>query len=239
MPGPFGHRYAGTVASLGKDAPAFEIGQCVMGVHSTVPGLQPLHARPAAPTVRTSCVKRSSAPRQLPCHPRPGRPAEPVRSTGDAAGGTCGAARTARLRGSRPGDDRLAGVDRVLVLGLGTMGLLFAQLLPRYTAANLAGAGQQQRRVEMAQHCGLDPVADLSETTLAEQWPATEQFDVVIECTGKLEGWEEAFRRTAPGGQVRSAVCRVRRFSRQTATAFTTRKCTARQLPVSSYPAEM
>src|SRR5262249_42568099 len=34
MPGPFGHRYAGTVVALGRDAPAFRPGQPVMGVHS-------------------------------------------------------------------------------------------------------------------------------------------------------------------------------------------------------------
>src|SRR6201993_1818229 len=34
MPGPFGHRYAGTVAGLAAGAPGFEIGQPIMGVHS-------------------------------------------------------------------------------------------------------------------------------------------------------------------------------------------------------------
>src|SRR5947199_10145869 len=34
MPGPFGHRYAGTVAALGPGALALEIEQPVMGVHS-------------------------------------------------------------------------------------------------------------------------------------------------------------------------------------------------------------
>src|SRR5215471_16649828 len=34
MPGPFGHRYAGTVAGVGPDAPPFELGVPVMGVHS-------------------------------------------------------------------------------------------------------------------------------------------------------------------------------------------------------------
>jgi L-iditol 2-dehydrogenase len=29
-----------------------------------------------------------------------------------------------------------------------------------------------------------------------------ERFDCVIECTGRLEGWREAFDRTTPGGQV-------------------------------------
>ena len=32
--------------------------------------------------------------------------------------------------------------------------------------------------------------------------PASERFDVVIECTGKPDGWQVAFERTAPGGQV-------------------------------------
>src|SRR5947199_10352172 len=39
MPGPFGHRYAGTVAALGPGAPPFEIGQPVMGVHSAPCGV--------------------------------------------------------------------------------------------------------------------------------------------------------------------------------------------------------
>src|SRR5438105_1286770 len=34
MPGPFGHRYTGTIAALGTGAPALEIGQPMMGVHS-------------------------------------------------------------------------------------------------------------------------------------------------------------------------------------------------------------
>src|SRR5438105_14759814 len=34
MPGPFGHRYSGTVAALGPGAPPFVLGQPVMGVHS-------------------------------------------------------------------------------------------------------------------------------------------------------------------------------------------------------------
>jgi L-iditol 2-dehydrogenase len=37
---------------------------------------------------------------------------------------------------------------------------------------------------------------------LTEHLPAAERFDCVIECTGRLDGWREAFERTAPGGQV-------------------------------------
>jgi L-iditol 2-dehydrogenase len=94
------------------------------------------------------------------------------------------------------------GVDRVLVLGLGAMGLLFARLLPRCTAARLAGAGRRAPRLELARRFGLDPVCDVGTRPLADQWPAAERFDCVIECTGGLDGWQEAFARTAPGGQV-------------------------------------
>src|SRR5207244_906367 len=93
------------------------------------------------------------------------------------------------------------GVDRVLVLGLGAMGLLFAQLLPRYTWATLAGAGRRSARLALARRFGLSPVANVEERPLAEQWPSSEQFDCVIECTGKLDGWQEAVARAAPGGQ--------------------------------------
>jgi L-iditol 2-dehydrogenase len=88
------------------------------------------------------------------------------------------------------------GVDRVLVLGLGAMGLLFAQLLPHYTGASRAGAGRRPVRLQLARQFGLAPVVDLAHDDL----PGL--FDCVIECTGKLDGWQEAFRRTAPGGQV-------------------------------------
>jgi L-iditol 2-dehydrogenase len=94
------------------------------------------------------------------------------------------------------------GVERVLVLGLGSMGLLFAQLLPHRTGAECVGAGRRAARLELARCLGLRPVYDVGERALAEQLPAGERFDVVIECTGILEGWQEAFDRTAPGGQV-------------------------------------
>jgi L-iditol 2-dehydrogenase len=64
------------------------------------------------------------------------------------------------------------------------------------------GAGRRAARLELARRFGLNPVFDISTLTLAEQRPASERFDCVIECTGRLDGWQEAFDRTAPGGQV-------------------------------------
>ncbi len=94
------------------------------------------------------------------------------------------------------------GVERVLVLGLGAMGLLFAQLLPLYTTAARAGAGRRARRLELARCFGLDPVWDVGAAALTEQIASSERFDMVLECTGRLDGWRQAFELTAPGGQV-------------------------------------
>ncbi len=203
MPGPFGHRYAGTVAALGEGAPPFEVGQPVMGVHSAPclacdlcrKGRQHLCPHVMREKVLGAfgqylCVPAPVARQNL--FPRPASLAaeqaallEPVACV---------------VHGLEMIDWR--GVERVLVLGLGAMGLLFAQLLPHYTRAERAGAGRRSERMELARRFGLAPVVDLSQATLVDHWPAGEQFDVVIECTGKLVGWQTAFDRTAPGGQV-------------------------------------
>jgi len=82
------------------------------------------------------------------------------------------------------------------------MGLLFAQLLPRYTTATRAGAGRKAHRIELARRFGLDPAYNVSDRPLSQVLPPSEKYDCVIECTGRLEGWQEAFDCTTPGGQV-------------------------------------
>jgi L-iditol 2-dehydrogenase len=203
MPGPFGHRYAGTVAALGAGAPPFVLGEPVMGVHSA-PCLACDLCRKErwhlCPDVMREKVLGAFS--QYLCIPaavaRQNLFARPPHL--DAERATLLEPLACVVHGLELLDFR--GVDRVLVLGLGAMGLLFAQMLPRYTAASLAGAGRRKLRLELARRFGLGPVCDVGETLLAEQWPATERFDCVIECTGCLEGWQEAFARTAPGGQV-------------------------------------
>lgn len=203
MPGPFGHRYAGTVVALGPGAPDLAVGAAVMGVHSAPCldcGLCHKGRRHLCPHVmrdkvlgafgRYLCLPAAVARQNLFARP-PHVSAEQATLLEPLA---------CVVHGLELLDWR--GVDRVLVLGLGAMGLLFAQLLPRYTRAALAGAGRRADRVRLGRQLGLAPVADLTEVPLAEQWPRSRRFDVVIECTGKLDGWQEAFERTEPGGQV-------------------------------------
>src|SRR5207248_321379 len=95
-----------------------------------------------------------------------------------------------------------SGVERVLVLGLGVMGLLFVQLLPHYSRATRAAAGRHQARVELARRFGAAKFWDVTTVALRDQLPAGERFDCVIECTGQLDGWQAALERTEAGGQV-------------------------------------
>jgi L-iditol 2-dehydrogenase len=203
MPGPFGYRYAGLVAEVGSKSPAPVPGQPVMGVHSA-PCLvcdlcrqQRWHLCPEVMREKVLgafaqylCIPAAVARQNL--FPRPpGLSAEHAALLEPLA---------CVVHGLEIIDWR--GVDRVLVIGLGAMGLLFAQLLPHYTRAARAGSGRRAARVELARRFGLEPVWDVTTIPLAERLPAAEQFDCVIECTGRLEGWQEAFDRTRPGGQV-------------------------------------
>jgi L-iditol 2-dehydrogenase len=197
MPGPFGHRYAGTVAALGPAAPPFEVGQPVMGVHSA-PCLDCATCRTPRQHLCRHVMREKvlGAFGQYLCIPAPvarqnlfARPSHlPAEQAALLEPLACVVHALEMI------DFR--GVDRVLVLGLGAMGLLFAQLLPHCTRAARAGAGRRPARLQLARQFGLAPVVDLAHDDL----PGL--FDCVIECTGKLDGWQEAFRRTAPGGQV-------------------------------------
>src|SRR5262249_9419041 len=62
--------------------------------------------------------------------------------------------------------------------------------------------GRQRARAELARRLGLSPVWHVTQIPLAEQFQASERFDCVLECTGRLDGWQQAFEYTAPGGQV-------------------------------------
>jgi len=202
MPGPFGHRYAGTVAALGPNAPAFEIGQPVMGVHSA-PCLTCRLCRSRRQNLCPEVMREKvlGAFSQYLCVPAPiarqnlfPRPEQlSARHAALLEPLAC------VVHGMEMIDWRA--VDRVLILGLGVMGLFFTQLLPHYTKARAAGVARRETARQIGARFGLEPTWNVKQTPLKDQLAAGEQFDCVIECTGKLDGWTEAVERTAPGGQ--------------------------------------
>jgi L-iditol 2-dehydrogenase len=203
MPGPFGHQYSGRVEQVGPGAGPWEPGEPIAGVHSG-----PCQECSACRSQKFNLCERITEqlligafaekllirPRvaAVNIHPRPAgmsalRAAflEPV---------SC-CVHTLGLLDFR-------GVDRVLVLGTGSMGLLFLQLLPFYTGAARVAAGRRSPRLAIARGYGLEQVIDVEATPLAERREFHRQFDLVIECTGRPEGWQEAIDATRPGGQV-------------------------------------
>jgi L-iditol 2-dehydrogenase len=193
MPGPFGHRYAGKVAGLGAGAPRLEVGQPVMGVHSA-PCLACDVCRKGRQHLCPNVMREKvlGAFGQYLCIPAPVAKQNlfPRPSSLSAETAALLEPLACVVHGLELIDWR--GVDRVLVLGLGVMGLLFGHLLPRYTNASVVGAGRRSNRADLARRFGLTSVDDLDR----------ERFDVVVECTGTLDGWQRAFDLTAPGGQV-------------------------------------
>lgn len=202
MPGPFGHRYAGSVAELGPDARKFDIGQAVMGVHSApclncdlcrkqrwnlcpdVMQQKVLGAFAQYLCVPERIARQNLFPRPADLTPEHAALLEPTSCV---------------VHGLQMIDWR--GVDRVLILGLGAMGLLFAQLLPCYTPAERCGAGRRTETNELGRRFGLARVWDVRETALSRQ-ESKQRFACVIECTGQLDAWHEAVALAEPGGQV-------------------------------------
>jgi L-iditol 2-dehydrogenase len=203
MPGPFGHRYAGRVAELGPGASPFELGQPVMGVHSApclacdlcrkrrenlCPGVmreKVLGAFGQFLLIPAPVARQNLFPRPDALSAEHAALLEPLACV---------------VHGLGLLDGR--GVERVLVLGLGVMGLLFAQLLRQAMNAELIAVGRRAARRELARRLGLRSVYAVDDGPAAEAVPAGERFDCVVECTGRPEGWKEAFDRAAPGGQV-------------------------------------
>lgn len=203
MPGPFGHQYAGTVASVGTGVPNLEKEMPLWGVHSAPCG----ECRSCAARRFNLClrlgedmaigaftqflriparvVKHNVFPRPPGMSPDYAAFLEPV---------SCVVHGLELVHWT--------GVERVMVLGLGAMGLLFTRLLPRYTDARVVGAGRNQRRLALARAGGLEQVIDAGAAPLAEQLSQADGFDCVIECTGRLDGWKTAFDVVRPGGEV-------------------------------------
>ncbi|GMQ89825.1 MAG: alcohol dehydrogenase catalytic domain-containing protein [Gammaproteobacteria bacterium] len=198
MPGPFGHQYAGTVHTAGAGVQGFEPGQPVWGVHSA----------PCGACVQCARGRYSLCPRlaedmafgafaqylRLPARvvgknllPRPaGMPLERAAFLEPVS---CIVHALERIDWH--------GVDRVLVLGLGSMGLLFCQVLPRFSHASVVAAGRNPQRLAIARGYGLERVLDARQEPLDDAG-----FDCVIECTGREQGWRVAFDAALPGGQV-------------------------------------
>lgn len=197
MPGTFGHEYCGVVAAKGAGAP-FEVGDAVMGVHSApcqkcamcLAGDENLCDEIMKTKVLGSYAEYLLIPEHIarlnlfekPQHLNWNRASllEPL---------ACVA------HGLRMLKTRLT--DRVLVIGPGAIGLMFVSALRAMGIRDITLVGRNQPRLETGEALGArvrfeeDLGADLGRG-----------YDVVIECTGRVDVWERGIDFVRRGGQL-------------------------------------
>jgi L-iditol 2-dehydrogenase len=95
--------------------------------------------------------------------------------------------------------------ETVLIVGAGAFGLLHLLLLKAQGVRDVIVAGRGADRLRWAAELGADQVIDAANAG-AEVTVATLNDghgpDLVIECTGQLAGWQDAFKRVRRGGRV-------------------------------------
>lgn len=197
VPGPFGHEMTGRVAAVGAGVERFREGDALVIANSACCG----RCRACAAGKENLCERlvylngayadfvRVPAPFvESSCHRRPA--ALPVRVASLAEPLAC----------VEHGLERLAldGPKNVLVLGAGSLGLLFvAALAAEGHAVTSADPHAERRAVARA----LGAVADLAVDRTAH-WSPPHRFDAAVDATGTLEGWGAAVEAVVPGGTV-------------------------------------
>ena len=95
--------------------------------------------------------------------------------------------------------------ETVLIVGAGAFGLLHMLALRVSGVRAVAVAGRGQKRLGWARELGADRVIDAArDDAAAEVAKLNSGFgpDLVIECTGQVNGWGDAFARVRRGGRV-------------------------------------
>jgi L-iditol 2-dehydrogenase len=95
--------------------------------------------------------------------------------------------------------------ETVMVIGAGAFGLLHVRVLKAAGVREVVVAGRGDERLRWALELGADRVIDAREQgAAAETAKLNGGFgpDLVIECTGQVQGWSDALARVRRGGRV-------------------------------------
>lgn len=194
MPGVFGHEYSGVVAATGEGAP-FAVGDAVMGVHSApcqscfwcLRGQENLCESIMATKVLGSYAEYLLIPERiarLNVFPKPAEISwehaallEPLSCVAQA------------IELKKPDADA-----KVLILGPGAIGLMFAAALKHLGIQKVDLAGRNKDRLAVGEHLGARPILNGDLQNIGSD------YDVVIECTGSVEVWERSIHFARRGG---------------------------------------
>lgn len=191
MPGVFGHEYSGSVVGVGAGAP-FAIGDEIMGVHSApcqqcrwcLNDQENLCDSIMATKVLGTYAEYLLIPERIArtnVFPKPNRLSFETAALLEPL--ACVAQGLERANPKTHGD--------VLVIGPGAIGLMFVAALRHIGIKDVTLAGRNPARLQVGEALGARP------TKLDE---ATGEYDLVIECTGKLEIWEKSADFVRRGG---------------------------------------
>lgn len=196
MPGVFGHEYSGVVAAAGRGAP-YEVGQEVMGVHSapcqTCFWCENDQENLCQKIMSTKVLGSYAEYLKIPAHvaklnlfPKPVdigfERAALLESLACVAHGI-------EMMDVKP-------TDRVLIIGPGAVGLMFASILRSLGVPAVTVAGRNSQRLAIAEDLGVQSVY------LYSLEPKAAEFDIVIECTGREEIWAKSLDYVRRGGKV-------------------------------------
>ncbi len=203
MPGPFGHEYAGTVVEVGEDVEGFKSGDEVMGVHSA-PCRECFYCRRGlfnlcVNIMKTKVLGAYAEYLLIPRH----IVKENLFIKPEGLSFEYAALLEPLSCVVHPYNRFLISeVENALVIGAGAIGLLHTALL-RSKGIYTVVADRNIERLKVAEQIGASKATspERLDQTLKEVTDGF-GFDLVVECTGQVQVWEETLRFVRRGATV-------------------------------------
>jgi L-iditol 2-dehydrogenase len=198
MPGGFGHEYSGVVTAVGEGAP-LAVGDAVMGVHSApcqtcfwcLRGQENLCESIMTTKVLGSYAEFLLIPERiarLNVFPKPAEISFEKASLLEPL--SCVAQGLDLMH--------IDAESNVLILGPGSIGLMFVAALRHVGVNQVTLAGRNKARLAVGEALGATTLYNGDLTVPAQSGG----YDVVIECTGSVEVWEQSLNYARRGGTV-------------------------------------